>query len=307
MRSLCCVWLGCVWAVSAQEVVFRSEVALVRVDAQVIHGERVVTGLTKTDFVVLDNDQPQPVLYFNDEAEPLDLVLVLDTSGSMRTSIQQVSSSASQALAHLRSGDRVAVTKFSLRATEVLSFTEDFKRVSSAIEEICQRPFRGGTNIHGALKHAAKLLQGQPRGPRRRAVLLISDGLSAKFSSQQSVLEALWEADAVVHALLVNGPGKGMRVLMGVLSPAAELNKVNVPKLADATGGDVMRAEHAGDGFREMMERIRRRYSLHYALPAAAAPGEHTVKVELTGEAKERYKGARIKARKGYVHRPSKS
>ncbi|MBL8227983.1 MAG: VWA domain-containing protein [Bryobacterales bacterium] len=303
MRLVCLAVLGVTLPVSAEEVVFRSEVSLVRVDAQVTHGDRVVTDLRKEDFLILDNGKPQPILYFSNEADPLDLVLVLDTSGSMRSSIQQVSRSATEALKHLRPGDRVAVTKFTLRTGEVLSFTEDVSKVSEAIEEICGRPFRGGTNIHGALKHAGKLLMGQPRGPRRRAVLLISDGMSQKFTSQQAVLESLWEADAVLHALIVNGPGDRTRMLMRFLSPTSNLSKVDVPKLADATGGDTLRAEHAGDGFRDMMERIRRRYSLHYALPAGIAGEEHTVKVELAGQAKEQYKGARVKARKGYLHR----
>lgn len=283
---------------------FRSDVALVRIDAQVMHQDRVIHDLKKQDFLVLDNGKPQPILYFSNEADPLDLVLVLDTSGSMRRSIQQVARSAAAALQHLRPGDRVAVTRFTIRAGEVLPFTEDFSEVARSIDQICERPFRGGTNIHGALRHAGKLLMTQPRGPRRRAVLLISDGISQKFTSEQAALESLWEADAVMHALLVNAPGRRTRTMMKILSPGSLVLSVDVPKLADATGGDAMRAEDAGDGFREMMERIRRRYSLHYALPAGISGEEHVVRVELSGEAKEHYKGARVRARKGYLHRP---
>lgn len=307
MRLLCLAAMASLLPAQQDEVVFRSDVSLVRVDAQVTLGDRLVTDLRKDDFTVLDNGKPQPVLYFSNEEDPLDLVLVLDTSGSMRSSMEQVARSASSALQHLRPGDRVAVTRFTFRAGEVLPFTDDFQKVSQSIEEVCAKPFRGGTNIHGGLRHAARLLMAQPRGPRRRAVLLISDGISQKIVSEKAALESLWEADAVMHALLVNGPGKRSRVLMKVLSPGTALRRVDVPKLAEATGGDTLQAEHAGDGFRDMMERIRRRYSLHYALPAGVAGEEHVVRLELAATAKERYKGARVKARKGYVHRPPKS
>jgi Mg-chelatase subunit ChlD len=65
-----------------EEAVFRSGVALVRVDAQGVQGRRVVDNRTRDDFQITDESRPQALEYFGREAEPLWVVL-LDVSGSM--------------------------------------------------------------------------------------------------------------------------------------------------------------------------------------------------------------------------------
>src|SRR5205823_7737358 len=75
---------------SNENPVFRAGVALVRVDAQVTsRNNRIVSDLTRDDFEVLDENQPQKIVYFGRESEPLDLLLLLDVSGSMRRSIEE--------------------------------------------------------------------------------------------------------------------------------------------------------------------------------------------------------------------------
>ncbi len=67
--------LGLVLALicSAQEApTFRSDVALVRVDAEVTDGIKTLNGFRKEDFIVKDKGQPQQVLYFSQEQVPLD-------------------------------------------------------------------------------------------------------------------------------------------------------------------------------------------------------------------------------------------
>jgi hypothetical protein len=50
-------------------------VAQVNVDVRVVgRGGRVVSGLTKSDFAVLDDGRPQNIVYFGHENEPLDLL-----------------------------------------------------------------------------------------------------------------------------------------------------------------------------------------------------------------------------------------
>src|SRR5687767_2965658 len=44
---------------------------------------RFVPGLSKEDFRVYQDDQPQPITHFNSERVPVSLGIALDTSGSM--------------------------------------------------------------------------------------------------------------------------------------------------------------------------------------------------------------------------------
>jgi hypothetical protein len=52
---------------------------------------------------------------------------------------------------------------------------------------------------------------------------------------------------------------------------------------------------------REVVRRLRGRYTLHYEMPMTRAGEKRDVKVALTSEAARRYRGARITARTGYI------
>ena len=65
------------------EVVFRTDVSLVRVDAQVIDGaNRTITDLHIEDFVLRENGRLQPIRNFASEDMPLDVLLLLDVSAT---------------------------------------------------------------------------------------------------------------------------------------------------------------------------------------------------------------------------------
>src|SRR5439155_868103 len=107
--------------------VFRSGVTLVKVDIAVTTGAgRAIGDLTQQDFTVFDENERQEIAYFGRESEPLDLLLLLDISGSMRRSLEDVASVTRAALAQLHAGDRVGLMLFSRRAEVVQEFTPDF-------------------------------------------------------------------------------------------------------------------------------------------------------------------------------------
>src|SRR5689334_12147839 len=101
----------------AQNPTFRAGIVLVKVDAQVANrGGRVVEGLTQEDFEVLDDGRPQKIAYFAREEEPLDLVLLLDVSGSMHRHLELLAQTGQSALQQLYRSDRVGVVLFAKRA-----------------------------------------------------------------------------------------------------------------------------------------------------------------------------------------------
>lgn len=73
-------------AVLAQsQAVFRSETTLVRIDAEVVDGSgQPVETLAKEDFLMFDGGRPQELLHFSHQEEPLDVILLFDTSLSMK-------------------------------------------------------------------------------------------------------------------------------------------------------------------------------------------------------------------------------
>jgi hypothetical protein len=60
-------------------------------------------------------------------------------------------------------------------------------------------------------------------------------------------------------------------------------------------------ADDPGHAFREMLRRMRKRYSMYYAMPADKPGAARQVTIELTAAARSRYPGAEVLARKGYL------
>jgi hypothetical protein len=88
---------------------FRADVKVVRVDTEVSADARPVDGLTKEDFRVSDEGKLVEIVYFGHAEEPLDIMLVFDTSASMLPAIERVAEVSRAALGELRSDDRVDV------------------------------------------------------------------------------------------------------------------------------------------------------------------------------------------------------
>jgi hypothetical protein len=94
-------------------VVFRSDVALVRVEAQVVdHSNRAIPGLGPQDFVLRESGRVQKIQSVDSENLPIDLLLLLDVSASMRPHIQRISTAAHDALREMRPADRIAIMVF---------------------------------------------------------------------------------------------------------------------------------------------------------------------------------------------------
>ena len=279
------------------DAVFRAEVALVKVDAEVTTKGTVVDGLRKDDFVVLDNGQPQRIQYFSQEEEPLDVVLLFDISQSMGPSIQKVASSARLAMSELRKGDRVGVMSFNTGVWMEAPFTADLDGLATRlVQRIRATRFGGGTYILSAVDQAAKYLQKQPTAHRRRAVLIFTDDEGYGSTSPKVPTRDLWDADAVLSGLIIPAERSVSQLALTVSGDDY------VEKVAEQTGGEVVKADPPGPAFRDMLLRMRKRYTIYYPRPQGK-PGQRKVTVELSTAAKQRYPNAVVLARKGYQAR----
>jgi VWFA-related protein len=289
----------------AQEgATFRTGVTLVHIDAEVTDaGGRVLEGLAKTDFRVLDEGRQQPVLHFASTEEPLDLILLFDISGSMRPKVAEVAAAADEGLRQLREGDRVSVMVFNTRSRVILPFTEDLEKVGDAIRrDVLGLNFGGGTLIQSAVDDAALRFFGERRSERRRAVLIVTDNIGQRTRREASVVRDFWEADAILTGLIIaNKKYQTLRTVGIILGPQTLIMQAGMKGIAEKTGGDAIAAADLSAAFPEAMRRIRTRYSLYYALPPAKPGARRTVRVELTKDAARRFPKARVRARTGYI------
>jgi VWFA-related protein len=300
MRSFFILLLTCTLTAFAQTPTFSTDVSLVKIDAQVIDGRQTVTDLTQADFVVTDQGAPQEIVYFGKESEPLHVLLLLDVSGSMRKYVKEMAAASKEALKALDPGDEVGIMVFGRETKMRREFTDDVDRISNAIlGAVNARELGAGTRINTSIIAAADQMRGELEGkPGRRAILILTDnkGLAYQVPNER-VLRALFEADAVINAIAV---GKAKKPKPPREGANPDFTHPDVFLLANETGGDVIKAKKAGPAFREILDRIRTRYSLHYRAPAGESGAFRSVEVALTAAARKRYPKAVPRSRSGY-------
>ena len=285
---------------------FHANVTDVRVDVEVREGKRPIMGLVRDDFVVWDEGEVQPLVYCGQEALGLDLVLLLDVSGSVHRLLVKIAAIGHEALDELHENDRVAVMAFSRFSGLVQPLTSDHRQVEAALKLAGQGMALGsGTRINGAVIDAARYLKsarsenGSPKDARRQAVLIITDnnGLSF-FGSSKRAVQFLFEADATLNAIVV-GRHPHPQKFKDMKGLDFELDDVFM--LADETGGEAETAStNPQERLRGMIADIRNRYSLAYRAPAAKPGTLRHIRVDLSADARKKYPSARLRARSGY-------
>jgi VWFA-related protein len=192
-------------------IVFRSDVSLVRVDAQVVdRTNHAITGLQKEDFVLLEDGQNREIKNFASEDMPMDVLLLLDVSGSMQPHIERLSQAAHQALQALGEGDRVAIMVFDRSSRVRMQFQSNWGVVERELENVLrQESFDGGTDITRGLLDAASYIGKAGRATARRAIVILTDDQTERDRDEQAVNQALIRADAVLSALIAPDAMRG--------------------------------------------------------------------------------------------------
>ncbi len=261
---------------------YREQVDRVLVTASVTDDDRrFVSGLTRDDFRVLEDDVPQTIIDFAQETRPITLAILIDTSGSMREEIDMVQGAAVSFVETLRPEDRALVIDFDENVYLLQELTNDHDLLRAAIEGT---DAEGGTAFYDAMFAAYRRLK---KIVGRKAIVLLTDGAdtNSRFSFQR-IVEWTRTNDVSVYSI-----GLGATVLdVGV--------RGSLKQIAEDTGG---RSYFPGSGggleeiYRQIATDLRSQYYLTYASTNLASDGSwRKIRVETTS------KGARVKARKGY-------
>jgi VWFA-related protein len=270
------------------EVVFRSDVTLVRVDAQVSDGgKRTITDLRAEDFVLREDGRPLPIRTFASENMPLDVLILLDVSASMRRHVQRIADASQQALKVLDPRDRLGIMVFDRSTRLRLPFgaTQKFQRELDRLMN--EERFSGGTDITRAMLDAASYVQREGRRDARRAIVILTDDQTEFDRNEAAVSLSLARADAVMCALIAPG--------------YVQTQSAGTVQIALNSGGDAMSIDQASV-LEETFLRIRQRYSLYFTLPEGVKPGqERDIEVGLADAAHLRFTGALVRYRRVYM------
>lgn len=161
----------------AQGPTFRTATELVSLNVSVIGGNaKPVIGLAPDQFEIFEDGVAQAVKFFAPGNLPLDVVVLLDTSASMASSLGLVRNAAIRFTNALRNDDRETVMGISNGLRILQPFTTDKEALTGAIKSV---KAAGKTPLYSAIYTALRELEKLRHDytlPRRQAIVVLSDG-----------------------------------------------------------------------------------------------------------------------------------
>lgn len=252
---------------------------------------RFVSGLTQENFVVREDGVPQEVSFFASEVAPLDILILLDASLSMRASLDYVKEAAAIFVDRLWEGDRAMIGEFNDRIRFGGEFTDDRRRLTSSI--LALNPL-GATALYDASILALERLH--RADAERKALLVFTDGDDSRITgfgseaSSRDAIEAARLTEAAIYAIGFEGNG-------------ARVNKRFLNRLTEETGGQALFPERTGDligSFARIEEDLHSQYRLAYIPRIEQRDGEwRAIEVTVTGR-----RGLTARTRRGYYADP---
>jgi VWFA-related protein len=296
----------------AAQTRFKTGTAGVRVDVLVTNRNRPVTGLTASDFELRDNGVLQQITDVSRETLPLNLICVLDLSGSVEGSpLAHLKEAMLAVIDALAERDRAALVTFTERLQLHAPLTSDRQRLRQLVARVSAG---GATSVIDAAFAGLALREADPG---RSLMLLFSDGRdTASWLSAKAVLDAARRTDVVVYPVTLQirlaGPAVNLSTPQSSIASRQRSDELAwiragerlLEAFADETGGRVVRADDARglrSTFIDVLSEFRQRYVLSYTPDGVSDESWHSIDVRLKG------RSGQVKARRGYLAAPVSS
>lgn len=250
-------------------------------------GKRLVTDLVEDDFEVYDNGRLQTLVLFDNRPQPITVVVMLDTSGSMTLALDLVKRAAEQFLIRLLPQDQGMVGAFNDKIEfHPDGFTNNRDELISLLKDL---DFGYPTRLYDAVNQSMAQLKGTPG---RKVILVFTDGddNSSKFGSGEVTDRGRLEEVMVYSIGLENEYFDGARKVRS--SPDRGLKR-----LSEETGGGfflLKKTDELTTTFTRVAQELHSQYVLGFT-PQALDGRVHKLEVKL------KKPGMSLRARKSYV------
>jgi VWFA-related protein len=274
-----------------QRPIFRARTDLVTVQVSVTEGNRPVQGLTLKDFELTDNGVRQQLELLDTDTLPIDLTVVLDQSGSMARSFDEVKRDVQEIAGMLRPADRIRVITFAGDIRETVAFQPPDGDLS-----LHTLAAAGSTSLFDAV--AAAIVRATD-SERRHLIVVLTDGVDTSSLLDRGALDDLSRhSEAVLYAAVAvppvpeppppaprtqTEPLMFRRSWTPPLTGARDAGPLRVA--VDNTGGVwewLWSIGRAPRGVGRALEWFRTVYVVRYRATGVAPRGWHEVQVKLT-------------------------
>lgn len=158
---------------------------------------RLVTGLEKDNFILLDNGERQAIQHFSSEDAPISLGVIFDMSGSMTNKIDKAREAVVEFFKTANPQDEFFLIAFNDKPVLISDFTSSVEQVQS---QLMYTVPRGRTALLDAIYLGiAKMRQARHQ---RKALLIISDGGDNRSRYTENEIKSMVkEADVQIYAI----------------------------------------------------------------------------------------------------------
>jgi Ca-activated chloride channel homolog len=271
----------------AQQPTFKAGTQVVSIFATVTDSQkRLVSGLTQEDFSIFDNEKPQPVVYFDNSIHPINVVVMLDTSGSMTLTIDLLKQAAEQFLVWLLPGDGARVGAFNDKIQFNARWSNDRDQLITDAKNL---DYGNGTRLWDAVGASLDELKAMDG---RKVILVFTDGDDTESRMRLgTVLDRARAEEVMIYAIglesvYFNGQQKVRTKPDGGLR-----------KIADETGGGYFELTKASDlapTFTKVAQELHSQYVIGFT-PTALDNKVHKLMVKL------KQPGMAAQARRSYL------
>ena len=259
-----------------------------------------VPDLTKSDFKIFEDGQPQEISVFSSPTSPFDIILLLDLSGSTAEKLGLIKKTTKNFIEMKRNDDRLGIVTFSDKQTVVSPLESDKEKLFDSVSKI--KDF-GGSWVWDAEKFALDMLQRDSKPDRRKAVVVMTDGNDNALTYEPGAGSKTLFADLVEEVrnnsiaifpiyLDTQGPGELNARMYADARRTLQL-------LANESGGNYYTTKDIGklsEVYERVLRDVGRVYSLGYEPTNAKRDGSwRTIRVEIPGHPE-----IKVRARPGY-------
>ncbi|MBL8191825.1 MAG: VWA domain-containing protein [Acidobacteria bacterium] len=268
---------------------------------------RYISGLKASDFTLYEDRIKQPIDFFADTEEPINVALLLDTSKSTTMVLDDIKKAAKDFVKQLRPQDRAMIVSFDFNETALCELTSDRKTLEKAIGKARIGDVMG-TKLRDAVFDVMREEFRTVKG--RKAIVLLTDGKDhGSEVSERKLLDAATEADTLIYSVFYQSlppnfagrdrggwGGRGGR-RGGIFIPrfpvppqrrgrieARNAEAIEfLQELSSVSAGRYFDSEVAKlkETFGQIVEELRHQYRLGF-YPGDHAPGSiHSLKVEV--------------------------
>jgi len=236
--------------------------------------DRLVTGLEKENFLVLEDNHNQAIRTFSCDDAPVSIGVILDLSGSMSNKVVRARGAVLQFMKTSNPQDEFFVIGFNDRPELITDYTSSPDDVEARLATV--QPGHRTALLDAIYFGLEKMKQAKYQ---RKALLIVSDGgdNNSRYTENE-VRSAVKEADTQVYSI-------------GIFDPeAATVEERNGPMLlndlSNDTGGRLFRVDdlsEMGDIATRISAELRNEYVLGYKTDNTRMDGKwRKVKVKLS-------------------------